>query len=155
MSTKKEMTEKNTEDKIEEVVTDFTAEKEENLLDKLLNVETEVIEYVNLKRFGDFKIKGLDQATFNRLKKQCTYPKKNRRTGQITHETNNEQLNALLVVEACIEPNWRDKRLLDKYNTIDPVDVVQKRLLLGEITSLSEAILEASGFDDGIEEVKN
>jgi hypothetical protein len=67
----------------------------------------------------------------------------------------------LLIVKACVVPNWNAQELKDKYETHDASEVVKKRLLAGEISKLAAAIMEVSGYTDeegeeeALEEVKN
>lgn len=127
----------------------------EEVLKALLSTTDVVEDFVHMKRFGvDFKIRAIDGDVINQMQERCTYY-----TGKGTKRTReiDEQLfGALVIQRACIQPNWGDAQLLSKYQTSDPVDVIRKRLLAGEISKLSAAILDLSGFDDEEEnDVKN
>lgn len=128
---------------------------ETDLLDALLNVEDIPEKDVFMKRFGaNFKIRAIDGDTLNRITEQATYRKTVK--GEVKKEVNENEFGSLIIKEGCVTPNWQDKRLLDKYNTIDPKDVIRKRLLAGEIASLSAEIMELSGFGDDVDgEIEN
>lgn len=127
-----------------------------SLLNALLSVEDEVVKTVKMPRFGCcFKIKGISTEVYKRLEDRCKYPVINKRTHTTTEKINQDLLSYRLIDAACIEPNWSDPQLLRKYNTEDPIVVIQKRLLLGEVTALTTAIMDASGFSDDVEEIKN
>ena len=118
-------------------------DSDEKLLEKLLGTPDESTKSVFMKRFGaEFVVKAISSE-------------KNARTHQIEEKTNQEMLSNLLILTACTKPNWNDPKLLAKYNTSDPAKVIKKRLYIGEISQLTEAIMDVSGFDDGLEEAKN
>lgn len=129
---------------------------DDKLLEKLLSTPDEVTKQVYMKRFDTyFTVKAISSEEYSRLENRCKYPVKNKRTHQIEEKTNQEMLSNLLIVTACVKPNWNEPRLLEKYGTSDPAKVIRKRLYIGEISQLTEAIMDASGFDDGLEEAKN
>lgn len=109
-----------------------------------------------MKRFDAyFTVKAISSEEYSKLENRCKYPVKNKRTHQIEEKTNQEMLSNLLIVTACVKPDWNEPKLLAKYNTSDPAKVIRKRLYIGEISQLTEAIMDISGFDDGLEEAKN
>lgn len=129
---------------------------DEDLLNALLNTEDVATKQEYIPRFGVyFTLKSINSEEYNKLVDRCKYPVKNKRTHQIEEKINQDKLSLLLVEAACVKPNWSDKKLLDKYNTTDPCVVINKRLLIGEITQLSSAIMDISGFTDEIEKIKN
>lgn len=129
---------------------------DEDLLNALLNTEDVATKQEYIPRFGVyFTLKSINSEEYNKLVDRCKYPVKNKRTHQIEEKINQDKLSLLLIEAACVKPNWSDKKLLDKYNTTDPCVVINKRLLIGEITQLSSAIMDISGFTDEIEKIKN
>lgn len=156
-------------DKKEELKDDAALELEEgasydperdkaDLLKALLSTDDEVFKNVPMPRFGEdacFVVKGISSEAYAKLEKRCKYPVKDKRTRTITEKVDQDKLSYLLINEACISPDWSDPKLLQKYNTEDPVSVIRKRLLLGEVTALTQAIMDASGFTDEVEEIKN
>ena len=126
-------------------------------LEALLGANINVEQTVHMKRLGvDFKVKALTGDKVNKLREQCTYTEgkgANKRTF-----VKEDELGQLLIAEACVEPNFGDAQLLKHYDARDAADCVQKALLAGEVSTLSHAVLDASGFDRGdedVEEVKN
>lgn len=129
---------------------------DDDLLDKLLGAPDEETKQVYMKRFGAyFTVKAISSEEYSRLEKRCKYPVKNARTHQIEEKTNQDMLSNLLILAACTKPDWNNPKLLAKYSTDDPARVIRKRLYIGEISQLTEAIMDVSGFDDGLEEAKN
>lgn len=61
------------------------------------------------------------------------------------------------VLYGCVEPNWKDSRLLNRENGIvTPVDAIQARLLPGEIDDLYIEIQRLCGYlRRTITEIKN
>lgn len=126
------------------------------LLEKLLGTPDEATKQVYMKRFDAyFTVKAISSEEYSKLENRCKYPVKNKRTHQIEEKTNQEMLSNLLIVTACVKPDWNEPKLLAKYNTSDPAKVIRKRLYIGEISQLTEAMMDISGFDDGLEEAKN
>lgn len=129
---------------------------DDELLDKLLGTPDETTKKVYMRRFeAYFTVKSISSEEYSSLEKRCKYPVKNARTHQIEEKTNQDMLSNLLILTACTKPDWSNPQLLKRYNTDDPVKVIRKRLYIGEISQLTEAIMDVSGFDDGLEEAKN
>ncbi len=145
---------------IEEMPVDAYVEpvelSDDELLAKILGTPDEAEKQVYMKRFGVyFTVKAISSEEYSRLENRCKYPVKNKRTHQIEEKVNQEMLSNLIIINACVKPNWNDPKLLEKYNTSDAAKVIRKRLYIGEISQLTEAIMDISGFDDGVEEAKN
>lgn len=119
-----------------------------DLLQKLLDTELVPEKDVYMKRFdANFRIRAIDGKLIARTREQATHGK----------ELDQEKFGALIIVNGCVSPDWTNEKLRDKFGPT-PIDVVQKRLLAGEIAKLSSEILDLSGFgdeDEEIEEVKN
>lgn len=129
---------------------------DEELLEALLGTPDEDTKQVYMKRFkGYFTVKSISSEEYNKLEKRCKYPVKNPRTHQIEEKTDQDKLSNMLILAACVKPDWSNERLMNKYNTSDPTVVIRKRLLIGEISDLTQAIMDISGFSDGLEEAKN
>jgi hypothetical protein len=124
-------------------------------LQALLGADLKIEKEVPIKRLGvNFTIKAIDGDLITRIQDECTYyVGKGKNREKVLDE---QKLGALVIAKGCVNPNFGDQRLLDKYKASDASDCVKKALLAGEIAKLSSAILELSGFDDdGLEEVKN
>lgn len=67
--------------------------------------------------------------------------------------------NNYLLHACCLEPNLRDEELLKAYDCKDPVDIIEKILLVGEITSIADALVKKAGFDKDnikvVDKIKN
>lgn len=53
-----------------------------------------------------------------------------------------------IVADGVVDPNFRDSRLLEKFNTPDPGDIIKAILLPGEIQQISMKILELCGMNE-------
>lgn len=111
----------------------------------------ETIEVVISDRFLDengepvkFKLKAISPEKLNMIQKRST--RTNKRGEQ---SIDNQQCLNRCIVEACIEPDFKNKELCEHYGTIDPVDLPQKMLLLREYQKLATAFIELNGLDDG------
>lgn len=128
-----------------------------NPLDALLGASIDVEEDVFIKRLGtNFTVKALTGDEINELRAQCTYTEgKGANRKPFVRE---DELGQLIITEACVNPDFGDKKLLEYYGARDAADCVQKALLAGEVAKLSSAVLDVSGFDnedEQVEQVKN
>lgn len=132
------------------------SQSDEDLLDALLGTPDESTKDVYMKRFKKyFTVKAISSEEYSKLENRCKYPVKNTRTHRLEEKIDQDKLANLLILTACVKPDWSNKKLLEKYGTSEPTTVIKKRLFIGEINELSNAIMEISGFDDGLEEIKN
>ncbi|WP_068792846.1 phage tail assembly chaperone [Brevibacillus laterosporus] len=119
----------------------------DDLLKALLDADKKPEKEVPLKRFGTFRIRALDDQEIEESQERATFGK-----------TVDQTRKALIMIQkATIEPNWSHPDLLAKYETQDPVKVVEKTLLPGERIKLVSEILDLSGYDIGtaVDQVKN
>ncbi len=70
-----------------------------------------------------------------------------------------EEAALFCILKGVVDPDLKDKRLLEKLSVPTPKDLLKKLLLSGEIANISEQIMNLSGFNslgetDG-EEIKN
>lgn len=119
------------------------------VLSALLDTDYTPEKDVYMKRFGvNFRIKAIDNRTLSRIRQRATINKKG--------DTDRDKFFALVVVSGCISPDWKAPELKKFGSTTE--DIVQERLLPGELAKLAEEILLLSGFGDEeeeIEEIKN
>jgi hypothetical protein len=125
-------------------------------LEALLGADTKIETEVFVKRLNaHFIVKAIDGKTLNSLKEQAVHyvGKGANRKKQF----NEDEFNGLLIAEACVSPDFKNVKLLEKYGASDASDCVQKALLAGEIMAIQEAALRLSGFEDNadLDEVKN
>lgn len=65
-----------------------------------------------------------------------------------------------IIVESVVEPNLKDKKLMDTFGCLEPTDVPDKLLDPGEVTSVARKIMNLSGYGKDIkvkvhDEIKN
>ena len=122
-------------------------------LNAFLSYNKEPEKEVYIKRFGvNFKVKPITNDEYYDLRERASYSV-GKGSNQTT-EVNERELDALLVAQGLVEPDFSNAKALEKHNAMDAADVVGKALYVGEIKTLQEAILRLSGFDDGEEEIE-
>jgi len=65
------------------------------------------------------------------------------------------KLQVLTIIEGVVDPNLKDKRLLEHFNCTTPEELVKKLMLAGEITDLYNEITKLSGYEVEVEDIKN
>lgn len=116
-------------------------------------------EIVISKRLSEikFKIRPMTGQEYQRYQKLCI----TNMTNAKKRDFDTAKFNSLIVTNHTVEPNFRDAEWLEaaKITDKDPMKLVSKVLLSGEIDKLSSEILKLSGFeedmDDLVDEVKN
>lgn len=93
-----------------------------------------------------FKIRPILFEELNRLKKKATFISKD---GMMNIDEG--YLNTLCIIEATIEPSFKDSNSINKLNVNTPEQYLNKVLLAGEIENLIKEILNISGFVDNFE----
>lgn len=100
-----------------------------------------------------FKIKAMDDTTFNDIRKRCTTTKGRK------VEFDVGAFNRAIIIQHTLEPDFKDAESIKQLNCQTPEQYLQKVLLAGEIVELATKIQEFSGFDVDmeslVEEVKN
>lgn len=101
------------------------------------------------KRLKDFKFKisPMSGTEFGEFQKLCTSID---RKGK--QSFNAGRFNELVVINKVIEPSFRDAEAIKASGVMTPEQFLNKSLLGGEIQTLSEAVVELSGFGGGIDE---
>ncbi|WP_317367745.1 hypothetical protein [uncultured Tyzzerella sp.] len=121
-----------------------------------LNVVDNITHYVEISNRlkdenGDnlkFKIKPIIFEELNRLKRKATFINKN---GQAIIDEG--KLNTLCIIEATLEPSFKDIKSMEQLNVSTPEQYLNKVLLAGEIEKLIKEILIISGFMESIDEL--
>ena len=57
-----------------------------------------------------------------------------------------EDMESHILLEGCVSPNFKDPALLERYQAATPLDVIQAVLLPGEISDLSRAVEQLTGY---------
>jgi hypothetical protein len=121
----------------------------DDILRLLLESDDKPEKDVPMGRFGNFRVRALDDAELRSLRERATFGK----------AFDVDTFRAGIIAKGCVNPQWNHPELLAKYNTSDAAEVVKKRLLPGEKERLSDAILSLSGFGEdetkAVEDVKN
>ena len=109
-------------------------------------------EVVISKRFKDengepvpFIIKTIPQSVNEGLSKKCTTNRVIK--GQTVRQFDAARYTSTLMVECCVQPDFRDADLCKQYGCVDPVDVPARMLTAGEYNTLGEKIMVLNGFD--------
>lgn len=127
---------------------------EEQILQRLLDADTIPERTVTLPRLGiPITLRGLTGKQVFSIRERCT--ERRERRGQVTERLDEEQFNTALIAAATVKPNWGDPKLLEKYKASGPEEVIKRILLAGELAALGDIILDLSGFNTELEEVKN
>ena len=92
-----------------------------------------------------FIIKTISQDLNNQLNKKATSSRMVR--GQKVEYFDAAVYTNSLIVESCVQPDFRNSELCSRYGTLDALEVPGKMLLPGEFAKLSEAIMRLNGFD--------
>ena len=127
-------------------------------LQALLGADTDIKEQVYIKRLDtNFTVKALDDEAFTDIQEEASSyvgTGSNRRK-----EIDESKLNSLLVAKAVVDENgeslFKNAKLLEKYGAKTAEECVRKALLVGEIATLVKAVLDISGFDNDVEDIKN
>lgn len=127
---------------------------DEQILQKLLEVDQLPEKTVNLPRIGiPIILRGLTGKQVFALRERCT--ERSERRGAKTDRLDEEQFNVALIFAATVSPNWGDSRLLTKYQGSSGEEVIKRLLLAGELSALGDEVLDLSGFNVSLDEVKN
>lgn len=122
------------------------------LIDQLLRTDIEEIkampkgevELPRLKeKFGEgtIKVQGINT---DRLEEINNWNQKHTKDGDVKDEVG---MMLDVVVEGTVDPNFRDSRLLEKFHTEDPREIVKAILLTGEIKKIGLKIIELCGIE--------
>ena len=71
----------------------------------------------------------------------------------------NLKSNNYLLYACCLEPDLKDPELQKAYEVKDPVDIVDKIFLFGEVGTIADILIKKAGFDKEVmgvyEKLKN
>lgn len=126
----------------------------DDILQKLLEADKLPEKTLALPRLGiQVTLRGLTGKQVYLLRERCT--DRSDRRGQKSDRLDEEQFNVALIAAATVSPNWGDSRLLAKYEASGGEEVLKRILLAGEMSALGDEVLDLSGFNTTLEEVKN
>lgn len=136
-----------------------------SLIDKLLQLDVNKVTEKPTREFeierlskllGEkvmFKCKALDGETYSDIQRKGIDISKK---GSI-RDMKIFEIQLMTCVEGIVDPNIKDKRMMEYYGVPTPKELVKKMLLPGEIADLYNTINELSGYEkeDDEDEVKN
>lgn len=127
---------------------------DEQIIQRLLDSETLPERTVTLPRLGvPVTLRGLTGKQVFSIRERCT--ERRERRGQVTERLDEEQFNVALIEAATVSPDWGDSKLRAKFQASGPEEVIKRVLLAGELSALGDAVLDLSGFNIHLEDVKN
>ncbi|RED85304.1 MULTISPECIES: phage tail assembly chaperone [Cohnella] len=127
---------------------------EEQILQRLLGADTLPERAVRLERLDiPVKLRGLTGKQVFSIRERCTERKEKR--GQTIERLDEELFNVSLIAASTISPNWGNPQLLAKFSASGPEEVIKRILLAGEMSALGDVVLDLSGFNTELEDVKN
>jgi len=127
---------------------------EEQILQRLLDADVIPERTVTIPRLSiPVTLRGLTGKQVFSVKERCTERKEHR--GQVTERLDEEQFNTALIAAAVVRPNWGDPKLLTKFSASGPEEVIKRVLLAGELAALGDMVLDLSGFNTDLKDVKN
>ena len=150
----------------------FEGMTEEQVIEQLLGNSEAPKGYYRIKRLNlEIDMQGLMASRVYKLREQCTV--KEKKKGRVETEFDEELFNCLLITEAttglrvvtqeatdatekkAIEfDGWGDKRLM-RGKLSGPDQAVKRMLLAGELDALGNIVLDLSGYNTDLEDVKN
>lgn len=106
-----------------------------------------------------FVIQSITEEENKAIRKSCQRSSFDKRTRQKQTETDTDLYNNRLIAACCVEPNFKDAALQEKYGVRGAEDLINRILNPGQYTDLLLAIQEINGFTDDMndlrEEAKN
>ncbi|XID92499.1 hypothetical protein ACF3MZ_29225 [Paenibacillaceae bacterium WGS1546] len=127
---------------------------DEQILQRLLDADTLPERTVRLERLDiPVKLRGLTGKQVFSIRERCTERKEKR--GQTIERLDEELFNVSLIAASTIAPNWGSPQLLTKFSASGAEEVIKRILLAGELSALGDVVLDLSGFNTELEDVKN
>lgn len=127
------------------------ATKEEEILAKLMGTHEIPTATIEVPRLGiQIELKGLTETQISRIREECTTKRKV--SGKLESKLNGADFDAGIIVCATTNFDWNSTKLVESIKASDGKAYIRKTLLAGEISFLTNKILELSGFNDELEE---
>ncbi len=127
---------------------------DEQILNRLLDADKLPERTVTLPRLEiPVTLQGLTGKKVSNIRERCT--ERSEKRGKVVERLDEEQFNAALIAAATVKPNWGDAKLLSKFKASGPEEVVRRILLAGELAAVGDVVLDLSGFNIDLEELKN
>lgn len=116
------------------------------------------VEYVASNRIkaGDepvaWKINVLQNKVIDKLRNRHTKMIKDGKTGVTREKFDSQGFNDAMLLESIVFPNLDDMELQESWGVNDPLELVKAMLTPGEYADLLNAVVEAQGFEVGMDE---
>lgn len=101
-----------------------------------------------------FVVQSITEGEHKEIRKSCQTVSFDKKTHQRQTDTNTDQYSNRLVVACCVEPNFKDSALQEKYGVRGAEALIDKLLDPGQFTNLLTAIQEVNHFDNDINDLK-
>lgn len=102
-----------------------------------------------------FVVKSITEAENKAIRKTCQKISFDKKTRQKQIETDTDLYNSRLVVACCVEPNFKDAALQEKYGVRGAEDLIDRLLKPGQYTDLLIAVQEINGFTDDVNDLRD
>lgn len=102
-----------------------------------------------------FVVKSITEAENKAIRKTCQKISFDKKTRQKQIETDTDLYNSRLVVACCVEPNFKDAALQEKYGVRGAEDLIDRILKPGQYTDLLIAVQEINGFADDVNDLRD
>ena len=102
-----------------------------------------------------FVVKSITEAENKAIRKACQKVRFDKKTRQKQIDTDTDLYNSRLVVACCVEPNFKDAALQEKYGVRGAEDLIDRLLKPGQYTDLLIAVQEINGFTDDVNDLRD
>jgi hypothetical protein len=108
-------------------------------------------QYVVSKRLSEypFTLKPLTIGEYREVRRRAVNP-----NAAGSDRVDAVELTKQVIISGCIEPDFRGEEMIKKKGCSTPSELVDKVLLAGEATRLSDEILRISGFTNDVESAR-
>lgn len=106
-----------------------------------------------------FTVRSISESENKAIKKSCQRVTFDKRTHQKEVETDQDLYNNRLIAACCVDPNFKDAALQEKYGVRGAEELIDLMLRPGQYIDLLLGVQDINGFSDDInalkEEAKN
>ena len=108
-------------------------------------------DFVVSKRLSEhpFKIRPITMGEYREARQRAVDP-----AAEGSARIDSIELSKQVIVIGCIEPNFKDEEFLKQAGCAIPGMAIDKLLLAGEVTRLSNEIMDISGYGEDVEKLR-
>jgi len=70
-------------------------------------------------------------------------------------DSSEDKADLYLVYHSVVEPNLKDPKLQEEFGCVEPLDIVEKIMDPGEVSSVAGICMNLAGYTDGVKLVKD